>query len=634
MAQDGAEADARDTSGAILGATSKPGIVNFRSFEHVEDRVQAIREAHAAGFGDSAAAASSDLTTEELHALAAKTPAQLLQLSSARSFGLHNSDAKVAPAEAREAGRAVRREGGQRTSLSQPLYGGILRHGSGDEGFDNTAQEVELGGPGGAGADSGTTSKHGVPRHLGNSERPAVDRAATRLSADHRSNSSRFRVGVPVEDKPGLLLADAEGDGEDSGSESDILLAGGGQAGAGGEDGEQLVYSGLPGGYRQKRASVGSVGAEAMARGIAEGGDLDSIEQQAVDAAMALRSHRKAEKAASKRFLLAAAAKRAESGDPGAVGEHVDADASAAKKTAAARLFLTGGGGGGGGGSVAASLDVAGGRKKRPLGAMQARSRLKMAGKRVQDANRITKVIPPLKPGCLLNKNSTLMRFWDVAMIVLLLYTALLTPYEVSFINSVMFDAWFWVNRVVDTGFLIDLFFNFFLPYRDPETRREVSSHRAIAINYFRGWFILDLLSIFPFDIVFEVGGGSEDSASRLRIVKIIRLLKLAKLLRVVRASRIVTRWRTRVGLSFSLVQLTSFLVYVLLLAHWSACAFYLVGTLTYTDDGSVTSWVITEGVLDLPYEAYVASLYFSTMTTTTIGEAPMSALALACPLP
>jgi len=105
-----------------------------------------------------------------------------------------------------------------------------------------------------------------------------------------------------------------------------------------------------------------------------------------------------------------------------------------------------------------------------------------------------------------------------------------------------------------------------------------------------RGWFILDFLSIFPFDVIAAETGGTQNAA-RLRIIRIIRLLKLAKLLRIVRANRIFTRWRNLIGLTYSMVQLLQFLVIILVLAHWSACLFFLWSSIFSADFDE--SWIV-----------------------------------------
>jgi hypothetical protein len=90
------------------------------------------------------------------------------------------------------------------------------------------------------------------------------------------------------------------------------------------------------------------------------------------------------------------------------------------------------------------------------------------------------------------------MRWWDQNIFLLLLYTATVTPYEVSFLpstNARNFDALFYVNRYVDLAFIIDICFNFFTPVQvtrfalgplDPQLSLVLRSlHRSTPLGIF-----------------------------------------------------------------------------------------------------------------------------------------------------
>merc|ERR1712100_761952 len=92
---------------------------------------------------------------------------------------------------------------------------------------------------------------------------------------------------------------------------------------------------------------------------------------------------------------------------------------------------------------------------------------------------------------------------WDQAIIVALVWTALVTPFEVSFLEP-DYNWLFFLNRVIDCLFLTDMCFTFFL---DPLTNEDLKidglpSHRLMAQNYLSGWFTIDLISTIPFDFI------------------------------------------------------------------------------------------------------------------------------------
>ena len=97
-------------------------------------------------------------------------------------------------------------------------------------------------------------------------------------------------------------------------------------------------------------------------------------------------------------------------------------------------------------------------------------------------------------------RKSKFMPTWDIVMIASLLFTSIVTPYEVTFVDEgACVTPLFVVNRVVDGIFIVDLFLQFFMIYSvfDPETgTRWIEDHRTIVLGYLRGWFAIDLLSV------------------------------------------------------------------------------------------------------------------------------------------
>jgi hypothetical protein len=200
------------------------------------------------------------------------------------------------------------------------------------------------------------------------------------------------------------------------------------------------------------------------------------------------------------------------------------------------------------------------------------------------------------------------MRKWDLLMLLLLGFTASVTPYEVSFVKSegININLLFIVNRMVDFGFLLDMGVTFFVGFTDENTSQFVSQKGKIALRYFKGWFLIDLVSILPFDFI----GLAMDSKdlSQLKVLRVIRLLRLIKLLRILRSARIFRRIQTSLGLSFSSFAMMKLLCAVIFVVHWTACLWNLGPSL---EDVEV-NW-ITELAPDFsPGELYIASLEFS----------------------
>jgi hypothetical protein len=124
-------------------------------------------------------------------------------------------------------------------------------------------------------------------------------------------------------------------------------------------------------------------------------------------------------------------------------------------------------------------------------------------------------------------------------------------------------DALFVLNWLVNLIFVMDMIINFLLPYKESAKKGggTVKSHGKIAKKYLTSWFLLDFISILPFDSieVFASLSGSSpfgENASTLKIIKMIRLARLLKLARILRASRIFSRWENELGMSYSKISL------------------------------------------------------------------------------
>ena len=226
--------------------------------------------------------------------------------------------------------------------------------------------------------------------------------------------------------------------------------------------------------------------------------------------------------------------------------------------------------------------------------------------------------LPP-SASCLINPRGTFQSRWDVVMLVALIYTAIVTPFEVAFIPP-SFGALFIINRIVDYLFLQDLVQNFFLPYYSNKESGYVISKSGIACNYLRFWFWIDFVSILPFDSVSLA--TNSDELKNLMVFRVIRLARLAKLLRIFRSSRLFRRWESRIGLQHSTQTMMKWLMTILTLCHWLAAAWYLTTTVELsTDKGAMDNWrsKYDDGVTGI-WDSYITSLYWSVMTCTTIG--------------
>ena len=93
---------------------------------------------------------------------------------------------------------------------------------------------------------------------------------------------------------------------------------------------------------------------------------------------------------------------------------------------------------------------------------------------------------------------------------------------------------------VIDIIFLIDIFVVFFSAFYD-EDFKIVDDLSVISSYYLRGWFIIDLTAIIPFDIMIN-NSDTHNVNGMIRIVKIGRIYKIIKLTRLLRMVKLMNK--------------------------------------------------------------------------------------------
>ncbi|XP_033841871.1 potassium voltage-gated channel subfamily H member 2 [Periophthalmus magnuspinnatus] len=216
---------------------------------------------------------------------------------------------------------------------------------------------------------------------------------------------------------------------------------------------------------------------------------------------------------------------------------------------------------------------------------------------------------------------------WDWLILLLVIYTAILTPYSAAFLlndqeEQIMQSCGYScsplnvVDLIVDIMFIIDILINFRTTYVN--SNDEVVSHPIkIAVHYFKGWFLIDMVAAIPFDLLIYRNG--EETTT------LIGLLKTARLLRLVRVARKLDRY-SEYGAAVLFLLMCTFA----LIAHWLACIWYAIGSVER--NGSI-GWLHTLGdQLGKHYngsikgsgpsikDKYVTALYFTFSSLTSVG--------------
>ncbi|TRZ02164.1 hypothetical protein DNTS_007283, partial [Danionella cerebrum] len=250
---------------------------------------------------------------------------------------------------------------------------------------------------------------------------------------------------------------------------------------------------------------------------------------------------------------------------------------------------------------------------------------------------------------------------WDWVILILTFYTAIMVPYNVSFKTKQNNLVWLVLDSVVDVIFLVDIVLNFHTTFVGPGGE-VISDPKLIRMNYLKTWFVIDLLSCLPYDIINAFENVDEDpftdssavghlpaavhsprNATRVEdsvlpgLSSLFSSLKVVRLLRLGRVARKLDHY-----LEYGAAVLVLLVCVFGLVAHWLACIWYSIGDHEVIDEATnslkTDSWLYQLAIsIGMPYRynssgsghweggpskhtLYISSLYFTMTSLTTIG--------------
>ena len=121
-----------------------------------------------------------------------------------------------------------------------------------------------------------------------------------------------------------------------------------------------------------------------------------------------------------------------------------------------------------------------------------------------------------------------------------------------------------------------------------------IMKHRpTIVMDYLKGWFLIDLVAIIPFEALFSKG----ESANLIRYTRIGRLNKMLKLMKLLRLTKLhksgtigmITWLQEKLQVSQQFRWHFSFFAFFALVAHVIACI-WIIGARMGSED---ESWIV-----------------------------------------
>jgi len=179
-----------------------------------------------------------------------------------------------------------------------------------------------------------------------------------------------------------------------------------------------------------------------------------------------------------------------------------------------------------------------------------------------------------------------IIQFWQLIIIVASTFIAVLYPFQLIFnYNN---ETAIWLSQYLVTAiFVFDIIYN--LLYYGNAIFKNPDYEELKITDYLTTWFIVDLIAVFPVDILFNTLAAW----SLLRLVKIIK------------AAYFISEFRKRTIKLSNFILLLTFIYWLLLIAHWVSCGWMKIGTYDFRLSHLTN---------------YINAFYWSITTLTTVG--------------
>ena len=173
-----------------------------------------------------------------------------------------------------------------------------------------------------------------------------------------------------------------------------------------------------------------------------------------------------------------------------------------------------------------------------------------------------------------LRHDSKFKTYWDLFIILLVIYNCLTIPLAVAFPKMEFLESNMGIKvfeNAIDVLFFADILINFRTSYVSASSGLEIVDGKRIALNYVKGRLTVDILATIPFEKVIPLFFPNKKISKRN-----LQLLGLLKMVRMLRLGRIVTfmKMQNNAKLAF---RIGSLLGMLLLIIHWLGCVWFLV---------------------------------------------------------
>lgn len=198
--------------------------------------------------------------------------------------------------------------------------------------------------------------------------------------------------------------------------------------------------------------------------------------------------------------------------------------------------------------------------------------------------------------------------FWNFLMVLTAIYIGIVVPYFIAFEKN-FGSNFLTIFLVIDGIYLIDVILNFNTTFIDDDG--EVSIRTRIYKNYLKKSFAIDILSLFPFDVIVAWTGNQLSRYYFLTLL--VSLLKINKLFR---ASDIIRNWEVHEDVK-AWAKIFKLFVYLFLWVHFNACIWFIVVNETKVWTTILSNYKVVQNFYELDYfSQYYICFYYGVWLT------------------
>ncbi|KAL2338325.1 hypothetical protein Fmac_012771 [Flemingia macrophylla] len=201
-------------------------------------------------------------------------------------------------------------------------------------------------------------------------------------------------------------------------------------------------------------------------------------------------------------------------------------------------------------------------------------------------------------------------RVWETFLVILVVYTAWVSPFEFGFLKKPQTPLSI-TDNIVNGLFAVDIVLTFFVAYLDKATYLIVDEPKQIAWKYARTWLVFDVISIIPSELVQKI------SPSPLQSYGLFNMLRLWRLRRV---SALFSRLEKDRNYNYFWVRCAKLIAVTLFAVHCAACFYYLIAARYHDPKKTWIGSTMNNFLQHSLWSRYVTSVYWSITTLTTVG--------------